>query len=213
MPYTLDLSKDFWNEFDPALAHKPNDDVRTKVGGMGGRNHFVNLWRAHRQAGSFPEGFRAEAAAQRAHIENVSKLQLDLFDAYFEGDRAAERRSLEDFGQGVIYDDRREAGYRVPMMRISEDIGRTPVEYFRWHGFARAAIEADVEAERWTHLDRAMTLAWKIQHEAKPEADNPNNPGLDEERLVELRTLYMGMDPEQLDDVWEAYPWPSELAP
>ena len=213
MRYTREKAKDFWHEFDRELAHQPNPEVRAKIGDMGGRNHFVNLWRAHRRAGTFPAGFREEVSAQRGHIENVSRLQLDLFDAYFQGDRDAERRSLEDFGQGLLFDDRREPGYRVPMMRISEDIGRTPVEYFRWHGFARAAIEAGVEEERWTHLDRAVTLAWKIQHEARPEADKPDNPGLEGARLEQLRTLYMGMDPEELDEVFDAYPWPPELAP
>ncbi|MCA9774736.1 MAG: hypothetical protein KC466_20115 [Myxococcales bacterium] len=212
MEYTRERATEFWYEFDRGLAHTADKEVRGKVGAMGGRDHFLNLWRRHRSAGTLATGFVEDARASAGPIRAVSAMQLDVFDKHFGGDRDFERRAFEDFGQGVLFDDRRSKGHKVPMMRIYEEWGRTPIEYFRWHCFARAAQAAGVEPDRWLHLDRAITLAWKIQTEARPEPDNAHNPGLPEPRRAELRARYMAMSAEELDEVWAAYPWPEDLS-
>jgi hypothetical protein len=55
-----------------------------------------------------------------------------------------------------------------------------------------------------------MGLAWQVQSIAKPEEDNPSNPGLPEEQLVLLREKWMGMSAEELDAAFDSTPFPPE---
>jgi hypothetical protein len=72
----------------------------------------------------------------------------------------------------------------------------------------RAAIAADADQDRWLHINRCVGLAWQIQALAKPQADDPANPGLPAAQCVGLRARWMAMSADQLDTEFDASPFP-----
>jgi len=138
---------------------------------------------------------RLQPAAQG--VRALAALQLGIVDGHLKGEDAI-REAFEDFGQGVLFDNRppRPTGRRIHMMDGTPD---TWIGYQRWHGFMRAAQLLGGDAGRWLHLNRCMALAWAIQTEADPPVDVPTNPGLPAARLAELRAAWMTFTPVKLD--------------
>ena len=74
-----------------------------------------------------------------------------------------------------------EPGRRVRMMDGTPD---TWVGWQRWHGLIRAAVLLGPDPDRWLHVTQV---------------DNPNNPGLADNRLAELRAAWMSLGFEKLE--------------
>ncbi len=124
-----------------------------------------------------------------------------MIDSFFKGDSDKEQYAFEAFGQGILYDDRRGPGQKLHKM--DGDPPEPLVGYVRWHAFSRAAILLGEEATRWLRMDRVIGLAWDIQLQSKIVEDNPNNPGLSPDKIIQLRKMWLSKEIDELDDAFD----------
>jgi hypothetical protein len=199
------LEIDFWYEFDKYFHAEPPQEVIDAENALPDlRNLFVN----HRRNGTYPSGFISDITPSRDPIMFLANRQLDMFSKYFHGDTEIERGSFEDFGQGVLFDDRRSPPDKIHKM----DGGRNnpPIGYHRWHGFIRAVVFLGGDTSRWLQMDRNVGLAWDIQSILQPPDDVPNNPRLSSTRLEQLRSLWSIRSFDELDNAFDSFPFPSD---
>lgn len=202
---------EFWFDFD--LAYNPgfgqvSQEVLRAYSVVRGPDFPRARWREHRLRGTYPEGFVRDMTPMKDALLFLADGQLAIIDRHFGGDADAERSAFEDFGQGVLFDDRRPPGEKIHKM----DVGgpdNPPIGYHRWHAFNRAIVVVGGDAERWRTVDRNVGLAWAIQSEARPEEDRPDNPGLPPERLAALRAQWTAMTADELDAAFDHDPFPA----
>jgi Copper binding proteins, plastocyanin/azurin family len=207
--YTRERAIEFWFNFDNAFLFQPAQEILQAYQQIGGPDAFRRLFVLTRANGTYPAAFEQQAQAARDGLLRLTDAQLANMDRHFPNEPESLRQAFEDFGQGVLFDDRRNVGDKVHKM----DIGGPqfpPIGYHRWHGFIRAAVAAGADTERWLFLNRCVGLAWHIQSLAKPEEDNPNNPGLPEEQRASLRERWMAMSVDELDAAFDSTPFPPE---
>lgn len=72
-------------------------------------------------------------------LQFLATAQLQIIDAHFKGNREAEQRAFEDFGQGVLFDDRREESDKIYKMDTGGP-NNPPIVDHRWHGYTRAGL-------------------------------------------------------------------------
>lgn len=200
--YSREKGRDFWYDFDNQTLWNRTPAVT----GALQRGYFsqglsldslADELRASFAREEHPQPFVARIEAGGPGLWDLAAIQLQIINAHL-SDSDAIRSAFEDFGQGVLFDDRdpRPPGRRIHMMDGTPD---TWVGYQRWYAFMRAARLLGSGPQRWLDLQRALGLAWAIQTEADPAVDNPNNPGLPAERLALLRTRWTSLSAEQLD--------------
>jgi hypothetical protein len=206
MPYKRDTAIQFWSEFDEVFNFDVSTEVANAYAIIRGYDYIRTRWNEHRQVGTYPDGFLADVTLLREGVLFIAQKQLAIMDLHLGGDAEAMQRSFEDFGQGVLFDDRREPGSKVHMMDTS-GLANPPIGYHRWHTIVRATIMLGIDTERWTEIDRYVALAWAIQSEAKPVQDT-ENPGLSEERLQAFRETWLGRDLDEIDAAFDIFPYP-----
>jgi hypothetical protein len=206
---TMDFWFDFDNAFNPAFG-QVTDAILDAYDVTEAPFGITSSWRRHRSDGTYPDGFREEMEPKRDSLLLLADEQLAILDRHFHGDAEAERSAFEEFGQGVHFDDRRPAGDKVHKMDTG---GPTdpPTGYHNWHAFTRAAVLVGADADRWLTMDRNVGLAWAIQSVARPADDAPDNPPLDEARLQSLRTAWLPLDADGLDEAFDSFPFPPNL--
>ncbi len=206
-------ANEFWFQFDnffnPRLGQSPAA-VRRAYAQMHGPDFVLTSWREHRAANNYPEKFRQDVEAVRQPVLFLAENQLRILDQFFGGDAEAERRAFVDFGQGILFDDRRPPTEKLHKMDIG-DGDSPPVGYHRWHAFIQAVTALGGDAARWLQVDREVALAWAVQSEARPKEDAPDNPGLPSERLGELTTYWMGLSIAELDTAFDHDPFPAGI--
>ena len=87
---------------------------------------------------TYPIDFLNEVKQEPERINSIiflAQKQLDILNKSFGNDNESEQRAFEDFGQGILFDDRapRPVNNRVHMM----DEGQ--FGFYRWHTFIRTA--------------------------------------------------------------------------
>jgi len=97
------------------------------------------IFKEHKINGTYPLDFINEVKQDEQRVNSVIFLgqkQLDIVNKIFGNDIGSEQRAFEDFGQGLLYDDRcpRPVNNRVHMM----DEGQ--FGFYRWHTFIRTAV-------------------------------------------------------------------------
>lgn len=208
MTYSRKLATDFWYEFDNFFLWQVQQDVLNAIGEVG---NLDTLYIQHRKNNTYPNGFIREVKQSNLLIKSISFLaqkQLDIINKNFGGDVESQQRAFEDFGQGVLFDDRppRSLERRIHMM----DEG--PIGYRRWHAFIRTAVlintELDMLHDRWLQIDRDVGLAYAIDSKQHPKqsdrtGNNPNNPEIDPNRLDELRTFWLPKSFQELDNAFD----------
>lgn len=206
-------SMEFWFEFDnffnPSFGQVPAE-VFDAYSSMPGIDFPLERWREHRRLGTYPDGFGAEMISIRDPLLFLSAKQVEMLDRHFAGDPDSERTAFEQFGQGVLFDDRRPVGDKVHKMDTSGP-DDPPVGYHRWHPLIRAAVMVGADAGRWLQIDRNVGLAWAIQSEARPFADAPDNPGLPSARLDALRSTWQVLSFDELDTAFDSDPFPAGI--
>ena len=200
--YTSQIGKDFWFDFDNQTLWQRSRVIsesfqRAYFQHGFSLDSFPEFLRTSFNSPSHPDSFVGMVEPGKSGITDLAAIHLQLIDRHLRDDESI-RRAFEDFGQGLLFDDRapRPVGRHVHMMDGTPD---TWVGWQRWHGFIRAAALLGSDTDRWLHIDRSMALAWAIQTEANPEIDNPNNPPLAEHRLAKLRNVWMSLNFDQLD--------------
>lgn len=207
-------SKEFWFEFDNVFNVQFGlvpDEVSAAYDAIPPQHHPARRWRAHRDAHTYPDGFRAEMNDLRDPLLFLSAKQVELLDRHFGGDPDAERTAFEQFGEGVLFDDRRPKGDKIHKMDYASD--GIPRSYHVWHPFIMASVMVGADPGRWLQIDRTVALAWAIQSEARPVEDAPDNPGLLPARLVELRSIWLNLSFDQLDREFDSFPFPAGMEP
>lgn len=213
MSYTREQGIEFWYAFDEAFLNRPTQEVRRLYTEIRGPGTVLTWWRQSRSAGTYPASFADAARAVFPAFLRLAELQFEVMQQHFPDDMDSLRLAFEDFGQGVLFDDR-----RLPTNKIHKmDIGGPlvpPVGYHRWHANIRAAVLAGADISRWLELNRFVGLAWAIQSIAKPVEDAPDNPALPASTLEGLRDIWLGMNADELDSAFDSVPYPPpELLP
>jgi hypothetical protein len=209
MKYDRQQAIDFWYEFDNYFMFKAPQEIIDAYNILFSIGDLRHLFRTHRRNGTYPEGFKVDVSPVRDTIIFLAQKQLDIIEKYFKNRAENERKAFEDFGQGVLYDDRRNPPDKIHKM----DGGRNnpPIGYHRWHAFIRALVIIGGEGEeekRWLEIDRNLGLAWEIQSILKPQDDNPNNPELPVHRLNQLQTIWLSKSFDLLDIEFDSFPYP-----
>lgn len=130
----------------------------------------------------------------------MAQKQLDIIIKIFGNDIENQQRAFEDFGQGILFDDRppRPVNNRIHMM----DEGQ--FGFYSWHTFIRTTALLNYESERWLNLDRHIGLACAINSELKPrqstnDGNNPNNSEISPKMLDKLCSFWLTLNFEELD--------------
>lgn len=212
MSLTNDLAINFWTEFDnnfhysipPEVGHAYGILFLDRFTGGSDMDVIYNSWSDHRSIGDYPEGFRKAFEPLKEQISSLAGRQIDIIRRHFEDDTLLLQRAFEDFGQGILYNPNRPAD-SIHKMR---DLMEPPVGYHRWHAFIRVAVLLGANANIWLHIDRCVGLAWAIQSEAQITQNSPNNPGLENTRLEQLRSSWLQLSFDDLDTAFDSYPFP-----
>jgi hypothetical protein len=212
LEYSYALGNNFWYEFDNYFAwefdkHPEADAAYKKLGDL------LTPYLKYRKKGIFPQDFANEIRKNDERVNAIivlAKVQRDILSKYFNDDLIAQQQAFEDFGQGVLFDDRPP---RWPMVRIhmmEEGIRG----YYRWHVFIRALVitneNISLENDIWLHVDRHVGLASAIHYQQQPhqsgsDGTNPNNPQIDSNALTQFRNFWLGLNFEQLDTAFDQY--------
>lgn len=205
---------EFWFEFDnvfnPSFG-QVSDGVLDAYDATGAPFGIAAKWRRHRADGTYPDGFREDMDANRDALLLLADTQLEVIDRHFAGDTAAEQSAFEEFGQGVLFDDRRPVGDKIHKMDTGGPAD-PPSGYHNWHAFIRAAVLVGADADRWLGIDRCVGLAWGVQSVAKPVEDATDNPRLDDATLQKLRDVWLSLDADGLDTAFDSEPLPPEAS-
>jgi hypothetical protein len=125
---------------------------------------------------------------------------MEIINKAFGDDLESQQRAFEDFGQGVLFDERapRPINNRIHMM----DEGQ--FGFYRWHTLIRTAVLLDHEPERWLSVDRHIGLACAIDSKQRPsqstdDGNNPNIPEISDEMLEKFRSIWLPLSFEDVD--------------
>jgi hypothetical protein len=208
-PTTDKAATEFWYEFDDHFLFNPTPELGRAYQTIRGPDYVRTRWIEHRRRGTYPEGFIADVRPLHSGLALLSNEQLALIRRHFPPDQnAALQHAFEAFGQGVLFDARRDPGNKVHMMDTSGP-ANPPIGYHRWHTLIRAMVVLGIDAAEWEAIDPLVALAWAIQSEAKPLQDT-QNPRLETTRLETLRGVWLSKDAAALDAAFDSYPYPDQ---
>lgn len=202
---------EFWFELDDHFLFNvdAHPEILDAYGVIAMPDGITNLRAEHRANGTYPDGFRADVTPMREALDLLSREQLAIFDRHLGGDPEVVRTAFEEFGQGIHFDDRRPVGAQIHMMDSSGP-ANPAVGYHRWHAIIMAQVLLDIDAQRWTDIDRCVALGWAVQSEAQPVQQFEPNPAMDPARLQTLRERWMGRTLGEIDDAFDSFPYPED---
>jgi Ferritin-like len=198
----------FWYELDDRFFFNPPPEILQAYAALGDLDFILGRYKERRRTGTYPNGFIQDVMPLREGLAVISGGQLEIVDKNLGTDFEAARRAFEDFGQGILFDDRRPPGNKVHMMD-SSGLANPPIGYHRWHAIIRAMVLLEIDATRWTELDRLVGLAWAIHAKAIPIQDT-HNPPLPEATLTALRARWLAHTQDKLDTAFDSSPFPAE---
>ena len=200
MKYSRKIGTNFWYEFDNFFLWDERQDVLNAFGNI---SDLDRICKEHKINGTYPIDFINEVKQDDERITSIiflAQKQLDIIVKNFGNDIKCEQRAFEDFGQGILYDDRqpRPVNNRIHMM----DEGQ--FGFYRWHTFVRTAVLLDYKPGRWLDVDRHIGLACAIHSKQQPrqsvnDGKNPNNPKIHPIILDKLRSFWLPLYFEGLD--------------
>jgi hypothetical protein len=179
-------------------------------------DRLLLLWFRSRRNNEYPEEFLNRIDhPMRDSIVNLARLQFGKIDDYLHGSddpSGTLRQAFIEFGQGTLYDPRRQPGKRVHKME--GDPPAILIGYYRWHIFLRALSLISQNANpRLPELDQYVGLSWAVASEMQPVHDpddteprpgeDPRNPRMDPIRLQELESFWLAQDFEGMDNAFD----------
>lgn len=198
MVYTASKGQEFWYEFDAITIYD-----RVGFGPImaeAGAGEVQDAFRATRDNDDYPAGFVGWVTARKSGWIKLCDLQADIFARHWGSDWADIQAAFNDFGQGVLFDNR-------PMRRpnnmnhmMDGQTGSQVIGYHRWHASIRA-IQVAVPAKRawFEKLATCVGTAWAIQSVAKPTQRSGPNPGIPAASVATLMAAWAPLTPDQLD--------------
>lgn len=198
---------DFWNDFDNTFHFRISPSIDKYYDAIfppsptipHDFDRPIRQWLYHRRNQSYPDGFKKEIVSIKPELIGLANEQMRFFNDALHRDSDLIQKAFEDFGQGILYDDRR----ALKLHKMDGDPPALLVGYFRWHVFIQALLLLSEFDKLWYQIDQYVGLAWAIQLIAPIKEQDPNNPGLKDEKLAELRTRWLSMSSQQLDDEFE----------
>lgn len=200
---------EFWFQLDDRFLFHPTAEIGAAYGTIGMPDDITFLRSDHREAGTYPEGFKTDVEPMRDGLALLSKLQLEVFDNHLGAELDSIRQAFEEFGQGIHFDDRRPPGAKIHMMDASGP-SNPAVGFHRWHAIIRAQVVLGIDEQRWNDIDRCLGLGWAIQSEAQPIQGTAANPPLPAARVTTLRERWMARTLEEIDDAFDNVPFPAD---
>lgn len=200
MVYSSQLGTNFWFEFDNFFLWDERQDVLKALGNI---SDLDRICKEHKINETYPIDFINEVREDEQRVKSIiflAQKQLDIINKSFGNNTESQQRAFEDFGQGILFDDRspRPLNNRVHMM----DEGQ--FGFYRWHILIRTAMLLNHESEMWIHVDRHIGLACSIDSVQRPRqstnnGNNPNNSKISAEMLDKLRSFWLQLNFEELD--------------
>ena len=200
MVYSRQLGNDFWYEFDNFFLFDAREDVLVARSNV---SDLDRIRKQHRINDTYPIDFINEVKQDKERVNSIiflAQKQIEIINKAFGDDLESQQRAFEDFGQGVLFDERapRPINNRIHMM----DEGQ--FGFYRWHTLIRTAVLLDHEPERWLSVDRHIGLACAIDSKQRPsqstdDGNNPNNPEISDEMLEKFRSIWLPLSFEDVD--------------
>jgi len=200
MVYSSQLGTNFWYEFDNFFLWDERQDVLKALGNI---SDLDRICKEHKINETYPIDFINEVRQDEQRVKSIiflAQKQLEIMNKNFGNNTESQQRAFEDFGQGILFDDRRPRplNNRVHMM----DEGQ--FGFYRWHTLIRTALLLNQVSEMWLHVERHIGLACSIDSVQRPrqstnDGNNPNNSEISPEKLDKLRSFWLQLNFEELD--------------
>jgi len=197
--YTPQMGMEFWYQLDAATLYNP---PFMAIVGRSGAGAIQNIFAQARSAGRYPGDLFAFVQARRADWILLANVQTDTFSQYLGNDWNNIQSAFEDFGQGVLLDNRPERAARNDLVHLMDirNAAEPPVGYHRWHASIRTIQLLEIgDIAWWERLDSMLGLGWAIQSYARPKQGTVANPALASQDLEALRRAWIPLTPEQRD--------------
>ena len=164
MVYSRQLGNNFWYEFDNFFLWDERQDVLKAFGNI---SDLDRICKEHKINDTYPIDFINEVRQDEQRVNSIiflARKQLDIINKSFGNDIENQQRAFEDFGQGILFDDRspRPLNNRVHMM----DEGQ--FDFYRWHTLIRTAVLLNQDPQRWLTVNRHVGLACSIDAVQRP---------------------------------------------
>ena len=121
---------------------------------LGNISDLDRICKEHKINETYPIDFINEVRQDEQRVKSIiflAQKQLDIINKSFGNNTESQQRAFEDFGQGILFDDRspRPLNNRVHMM----DEGQ--FGFYRWHTLIRTAVLLNQESEMWLTCGQA----------------------------------------------------------
>ena len=106
MIYSRQLGANFWYEFDNFFLWDERQDVLQAFGNI---SDLDRIFKEHKINDTYPIDFLNEVKQEPDRTNSIiflAQKQLDILNKSFGNDNESEQRAFEDFGQGILFDDR-----------------------------------------------------------------------------------------------------------
>ncbi|WP_328450917.1 hypothetical protein [Amycolatopsis sp. NBC_00438] len=202
-------ANELWYQLDEIALYHPSAETSaayTALFGYLGQESIASRWLAFSKETAYPRNYLEFVKPVEAPLRTLSKLQLGNFDRFYRGDEAGLVKAFADFGQGVLFDPRRE-----PVeSEVHTMDGNPPSSYHFWHAIQRAQMLLGIDRPRWSRIDPMLGFAWALQSVAKPDHRHVN-PGLPAGQIRAFARYWLPREPAQLDHDFQSSPYPSGL--
>jgi hypothetical protein len=201
MTYNRTIGNDFWFELDNQTlwnrTQKVSDAIIKSYGAIAPFPDLdlpVDAFRTSYHLPNHPVPFVSQMQPGKSGFIELADIVLAIVDAHLDNEDAI-RSAFEDFGQGVLFDNRRNPGFKVHKM---DGDPLSWVGYHRWNSFMRTVQLFGHNESRWLFLNKCLGLAWAIQTVMNP-SDDVVNPNMEMGTLSKLRSVWMSMTASGLD--------------
>ncbi|MFD9904080.1 hypothetical protein [Streptomyces sp. NPDC059063] len=209
-------ANEVWYQLDEVALYRASPEllaayraIGVHVGGSIERG-FRTVWQEMSKSPEYPGNFQAFMAPIEGPLRVVSGMQLGVFDSLY---RAYDPRlvaAFAYFGQGVLYDPRRES-VRSPVHTMDSPPGSAPVAYHTWHAYMRAMMLLGIDRPRWVAFAPLNAYAWALQSVAKPSTQTPSPP-LPRETVLRFAASWLPRGPGRLDADFQSFPYPRGIS-
>jgi len=198
MPYTKEVGRRFWFEFDRTTKY---NQAFMQIVARGGAGNVQSVFADSRASGQYPAQFLRFVSPHSQDWQMMAKTQVDSIEAYLSSDWTYIQAAFEDFGQGTLLDTDPQRQANNDSIHIMDIQGsEPPVGYHRWHASIRAIQLLKIgDSSWWEQLDQFLGLAWAIQSFARPKQQSTVNPPISDTNLKALRDSWLSLSPERRD--------------
>lgn len=209
-------ANEVWYQLDEVALYHPSPEllaaykaVGLQVGGNieGG---VRGLWQEMSKSPDYPGNYRDFMAPIEEPLRVISDIQLGVFDSLYGPYDPRLVATFACFGEGVLYDPRRESVHS-PVHTMDSLPTVPPPGYHTWYAYMRAMMLLNIDRPRWTAFASLMAYAWALQSVAKPTTQTPSSP-LPRETVVRFAASWLPRGPRRLDADFQSYPYPQGIS-